>query len=343
MQITHGTNKAETIAGVWKDQNQIWSLEGNDTVDGGMLADELHGGKGDDRLSGNGGNDTILGDSGNDNLSGGAGNDSLYGGEGNDSISGGVGDDVAYGGKGNDLINGNSGNDILYGDAGNDMLNGGAGNDTLDGGSGVDQLFGGSGDDVLVARSGTDFYSGGAGFDTVDFRGIIGKVTVDLTKDAGTLMFGHTASASPLLSIEGLIGNDAGDTLTGSKAANIIVGGAGNDWIRGGLGADTLTGGAGADTFDLLKKDLAGGFYDTITDFTAGTDKLDLTDFLKGNASYAAAVKIMDWPAPGGHAVMVDGLVNHVWTHVALLQGIDITAVGADHHAMVLADLGLPA
>jgi len=343
VKIIHGTQTADNIAGAWKDQNQVWALQGNDTINGGMLTDELHGGKGDDQLYGNGGNDTLYGDSGNDTLYGGAGDDSLYGGDGNDSLGGGVGNDTLYGGKGDDVLNGNSGNDVLNGDSGNDTLYGGTGNDTLNGGSGSDALYGGSGDDKLIASTGNDTYSGGSGFDTLDLSTIIGKVTVNLSKDVGTLMFGYTATTSQILSIEALIGNNAGDMLTGSKAANLIVGGTGNDWIRGGLGADTLTGGGGNNTFDFLKKDLADGSHDTITDFTVGADKLDLSDFLKGNVDYAHAVKIVDASTAGGHAVMVEGLVNHVWTDVALLQGIDMTSVGADHHLMTLADLGLPA
>ena len=343
MLIIQGTNTADTITGDPKQQYQIWGQEGNDVLTGGMLADELHGGKGDDSLAGGSGNDTLYGDSGNDALSGGGGDDRIDGGDGNDVIDGGKGNDAVSGGKGNDHIEGNSGNDFLVGNSGDDTLIGGSGNDTLDGSSGNDQLQGGSGDDLLIARSGTDLYDGGSGVDTVDFSNILGKVTVDLSKDAGTLMFGHTAAPAKLTGIEGLIGNGAGDTFTGSKAANTLVGGAGADWMRGGAGSDTLTGGAGADTFVYLKKDLAGGAVDTIKDFTAGTDKLDLADFLKGHAHYADAVKLVDSSSVFSHSVMVQGLVNHVWTTIAMLDGVTISDVGVDHHAMILSDLGLPA
>ncbi len=201
----------------------------------------------------------------------------------------------------------------------------------------------GGGDDLLMARSGTDSYAGGSGFDTVDFGGILGKVTVNLSKHEGVIMFGHTPAPAAMLSIEGLIANDAGASFTGSNVANALVGGAGADWMRGGLGADTMSGGDGADTFSILKKDVKAGAVDSIRDFTAGTDKLDLSDFLKGHTSYSDVVKLVDASESDGSAVMVQGLIDKIWTNVAVLEGVNIADVGADHHAMILADLGLPA
>ena len=74
----------------------------------------------------------------------------------------------------------------------------------------------------------------------------------------------------------------AGSTLTGGTNSDVMVGAAGNDRLSGGngndilldgAGSDTLTGGSGADTFVLT----ADGLTDTISDFTLGTDKLDLS------------------------------------------------------------------
>ena len=89
--------------------------------------------------------------------------------------------------------------------------------------------------------------------------------------DPGTL--GQTISGTPV-----------GDTLNGTAYDDILMGGAGDDTLNGsagddvivdGYGSDTLTGGAGADIF-VFDFDGEG---DTITDFEAAKDALDLTYF----------------------------------------------------------------
>jgi Ca2+-binding RTX toxin-like protein len=65
------------------------------------------------------------------------------------------------------------------------------------------------------------------------------------------------------------------DSLTGGDGPNQLNGADGNDVITGGRGADSLTGGKGADRFVAT----ADGGADTITDFTVGTDLLDVTAF----------------------------------------------------------------
>lgn len=74
----------------------------------------------------------------------------------------------------------------------------------------------------------------------------------------------------------------AGSTLTGGNTNDVMVGAAGNDRLSGGsgsdilmdgAGSDTLTGGSGADIFVLTSDGVA----DTITDFTLGSDTIDLS------------------------------------------------------------------
>lgn len=81
-----------------------------------------------------------------------------------------------------------------------------------------------------------------------------------------------------------LNGTAAGETLTGTDANELIYGGPGNDTLYGGDGADViydgsgsdlLVGGAGADIFVFE----ADGASDTIQDFEAGVDRLDLSHF----------------------------------------------------------------
>ena len=75
--------------------------------------------------------------------------------------------------------------------------------------------------------------------------------------------------------------------LTGNDVANYLLGGAGNDVLNGKGGNDVLFGESGADTF-VLEHGTGG---DVIGDFTAGTDKIDLTAF--GFADYQTVINSM--------------------------------------------------
>jgi len=99
-----------------------------------------------------------------------------------------------------------------------------------------------------------------------------------LTDTGATLTFVGTASETDgSLSVTG--GNGA-DTITGGAFNDTLVGGAGADRFTGGLSADTLTGGTGADTFVYTSTSVAassGAAFDSITDWTSATDKLEVT------------------------------------------------------------------
>jgi hypothetical protein len=94
-----------------------------------------------------------------------------------------------------------------------------------------------------------------------------------------------TPRADTLSGFENLTGSQFDDILSGTSGANTVIGGAGNDKITGGGGSDVLVGGAGADTF-IFKTvpDSAPSLSDVITDFLAGTDKIDLS-VLDANAA----------------------------------------------------------
>jgi Ca2+-binding RTX toxin-like protein len=154
-------------------------------------------------------------------------------------------------------------------------LTGNASSNVLDGGSGNDLLIGGAGGDTLI---------GGNGIDTVSYATSAAGVNVNLT----SVGLGGDAQADIYNTIENVIGSALADTLTGDANANVLEGGAGNDRLDGGVGNDTLIGGTGNDTFVFRS---AFG-RDTITDFTAGEDVLELHGhFLNANAALAAATQ----------------------------------------------------
>ena len=148
--------------------------------------------------------------------------------------------------------------------------------------------------------------NGGNNLDTVDYSAATGSgVTVDLGNGAAQLI-SATEGTDTITGVEVAIGSGFGDTLTGTSTANTIDGGAGadtidgaagNDTLIGGTGADTITGGtgidnltgdAGADVFSFASAadgvsvisdgtvNINVGLHDLITDYTPGTDVIDL-------------------------------------------------------------------
>ncbi|TWA58061.1 hemolysin type calcium-binding protein [Azospirillum baldaniorum] len=285
---------------------------GNNAAYGDSSAQFMRMGPGDDTLSGGGGNDTIASTTGNDLLSGDDGDDLVHGGEdndtvlggaGNDTVGGGTGDDYVFGGTGDDMLFGEDGNDwviggdgldILSGGAGNDLLFGEGGNDTVFGGDGNDAAFGQEGDDILSLEAGNDIADGGDGSDTL-FGGdgndtLFGGAGADLLSlDAGNDIADGGAGNDTLL------GGAGNDTLFGGAGADLIDGGEGNDVIFLIDGADTVWGGAGSDLFALG----TGSGGSVVMDFTAGTDRLALTDASISLAGVIASARVV-----GGSTVL---------------------------------------
>ena len=82
-----------------------------------------------------------------------------------------------------------------------------------------------------------------------------------------------------LISIENLTGSANGDTLIGNNKVNILDGGDGDDIVIGAAGGDELIGGNGEDRFTYTSTgDSTNSTRDTITDFTDGEDKIDVSD-----------------------------------------------------------------
>ena len=117
-----------------------------------------------------------------------------------------------------------------------------------------DQLSGGFGTDTLAGAAGADILNGGNGNDV-------------------------------------LFGGAGNDTLFGGAAGDRLSGGSGLDRLIGGEGADRMAGGSGADVFVFATATEAGSIakHDRISDFTAGSDRLDLAAIQAGQTFIGAA------------------------------------------------------
>ena len=151
---------------------------------------------------------------------------------------------LVHGSNGAFLGIGNGLANNLYGLDADETLRGLAGDDLVFGGNGADRLEGGNGNDALY----------------------------DDPSDTPLGLLGLEDTLS---------GGNGNDTLSVSTGTDTADGGAGNDVIRSlddGWDDDVLTGGDGDDRFVF---DPGFGF-DTITDFAAGSDLIDLTSYGQG-------------------------------------------------------------
>ena len=143
----------------------------------------------------------------------------------------------------------------------------------------ADQVFT---DDVIIDGSlcvGVDCVNGESfGFDTIRLKENNLRIRAFDTSSSGSfptvdwqITFNDSVNGGDGFDdLKGGIGDDA---LDGGKDDDSLDGGDGNDLLQGGFGDDVMTGGAGADVFHIIP----GNGADTITDFTAGEDLIDLS------------------------------------------------------------------
>lgn len=107
-----------------------------------------------------------------------------------------------------------------------------------------------------------------------------------------------------------LIGLNLVKAINGSTRGDTLVGTAGDDRLTGGEGADLLTGGAGRDVFAYASLRDA---LDTISDFTPGTDRIDLSTLLAAigaagtDAVASGRVQIVDTASGAQIRIDTDG------------------------------------
>ena len=193
--------------------------------------------------------------------------------------------DDVTGSRFNDRLTGNAFINVLSGGNGNDVLRGLDGDDELSGGSGNDNLGGGNGDDAISGGNDNDRLSGDAGNDR--------------------------------------LGGGAGnDVLHGGSGDDVLDGGAGNDVLIGGIGIDLLRGGTGEDSFLFNNLGETG---DTILDFNAANDTIDLSRMLVGFPGTLASVSRYVRLVESGNSSILqvnrDG-VDDDFVDMALIRGL---------------------
>jgi len=106
-----------------------------------------------------------------------------------------------------------------------------------------------------------------------------------LTGTAGAdILLGGAIAVTSGSDADTLNGGDGNDHLNGGYGDDTLNGGAGDDLLKGRFGDDTLTGGDGADTLYYHIQEVQGKFLtadgnDTMTDFTIGTDIIQLEEY----------------------------------------------------------------
>lgn len=172
---------------------------------------------------------------------------------GNDTIITGNGDDTVFAGSNSSVSTGEGDDSILIG------VNGPASNTTVNGGSGDDSI-------IVVEASGSNNLFGSAGADSLQII-------------EGSRQFVFGGSGNDTLESTGtnnrLYGGSGDDKLF-SNVNDSLFGGDGDDILFGGQnGGNRLSGGGGADQFWVANAVLPTS-KNTITDFTAGIDKIGL-------------------------------------------------------------------
>ncbi|MFB9914048.1 beta strand repeat-containing protein, partial [Rhizobium paknamense] len=295
--------------------NQLVGGDGNDILNGGSGNDTLIGGLGADQLNGGLGTGDIASyaDATSSvilNIATGTGEGYAAGDvlTGIEIYTGGNYDDVFIGGTLAARYNGGAGDDSFLAGTGTEIIQGGDGTDTLSyassasavslnlitgagsGGSAAGDTF--SGVEIVVGSSFDDSFTtatdtsliGGLGNDTYDLG--TSSSTVTEVEDGGIDLVKSSAGSFTLSDhVENLVYTGSSDFIgVGNAAANVLTGGIGNDTLYGlsgddrllgGAGSDALYGGEGSDVFVFT----TGDGNDTIYDFEAGSDQIDLSGF----------------------------------------------------------------
>lgn len=203
----------------------------------------------------------------------------------NGSVTGtidlGLGTNIFHGGSHAEKVIDDGGSDTVSLGGGNDTYTaagtGSGGNGHIDGGTGVD-VYDGSGGAAGVSINLDSVEHGGLAAHSASGADIGNDTILNFENvfsgENNSVVYGSAAANS-------LAGEAGADQLYGLGGNDVLSGGGSSDTLVGGAGADTLTGGSGADSFvftSIHDSGTSATSRDVITDFTQGTDKIDLHD-----------------------------------------------------------------
>ncbi|WP_045464224.1 tandem-95 repeat protein [Vibrio hyugaensis] len=143
---------------------------------------------------------------------------------------------------------------------------------------GSDTIYGGDGDDILFGDL-IEFGGNEQGISAIQSH-VAQETGQDISKvDAEAI---HTYVKDHIEEFNQSHQGDKADSLYGEQGNDILFGHGGEDILVGGEGDDILIGGSGDDIFKLVDdgSGIRDGEIDTITDFTKGEDKIDISDLL---------------------------------------------------------------
>ncbi|WP_299969309.1 calcium-binding protein [uncultured Roseobacter sp.] len=211
--------------------DNVYGLDGNDTLKTHEGDDTLVGGLGADHLDGQDGIDTasyhLSGQGVIVDLDISGGQIGANGGEevgdvlvNIEALEGSLFDDQLTAGSAGSILRGLSGDDDLTGGAGADQMDGGEGSDTLVGNDGFDTLVGGAADDSLFGGAGNDLLTGGIGADVFIFELKDGSDTItDFEDGIDQIRLSGTGLSFTDLTIIG----QSGDAMISFGTDNVIV------------------------------------------------------------------------------------------------------------------------
>ncbi|MCA0433615.1 MAG: calcium-binding protein [Proteobacteria bacterium] len=296
------------LGGAWDTFGDDDVLVGIKSIRGSIYGDLISGDDDHNELFGLDGDDTVEGRGGDDFITLGGGTDHADGGTGWDKLS--YVDDTGSNGiivdVGDGTVTDTEGNTDTFNDI--EAFQGSQNDDIFNG-----DVF----DNWFEGMDGSDTYFGGGGRDAVSYEwehvvGGTSGVVIDLSSvddngfATGTDTYGNT---DYFKAISDIIGSVYGDTITGNGSSNLIrgfggedtihgggghdevrgddgddyvYGDDGNDKVRGGTGNDHVYGGEGNDN-------ISGGLGDDVVDAGAGHDWINGeggTDTLDGGSGY---------------------------------------------------------